>query len=482
MTAGLLLSFVVSFAVGWFIVSLFWSTALHDSAARRLVRIFIAFGIGQGITSCVAFLYLVVHGRASAAYPIVELPLLAALAVVFALTKRRSATRRAVPELMPQQQANPSRSHMLLATAFYTSAAMALATVALRLWQLPHGGHDAWVIWNARARAIYRMGDAWREDIFGVVLAHVHLDYPLLLPVSVARIWMYANGETLLAPALLAWLFTAATLGLLVTAVAALCGRTHAYAAGLVLLGYTFFVLHANSELAEAPIVHFYLATFALIAFHNEGAAAGRRFLMLAGIAAGLAAWTKNEGLLFLLALAIAHFAVMMHARNPRGYLREVLALGAGLLPIAAIILYFKTQLAPENVWIADVTAPQLTAHVKDAGRYFAIFREFAQHLILYTGPGVNMVYLLVLLIACFGITRRHVPTVAQTAIALTVMFCGFVGVYLTTELNVRTFMMGSIDRLLLQLWPPFVFGFFLLTAPIDWRNAPAGEAAAVAG
>ena len=138
---------------------------------------------------------------------------------------------------------------------------MALATIALRLWQSPHGGQDAWVIWNARARAIFRAGDAWRDDIYRVVIGHVHLDYPLLLPVSVVRAWMYGGGETTLAPALIALLFTAATIGLLVATVAALCGRAHAYTAGLVLLGYTFFVLHANSEQAEAPLIYFYLAT-----------------------------------------------------------------------------------------------------------------------------------------------------------------------------------------------------------------------------
>ena len=71
---------------------------------------------------------------------------------------------------------------------------MALATVALRLWQSPHGGQDAWVIWNARARAIYRVGDAWRDDIFGVVIAHVHLDYPLLAAGRRGETWMYGGG------------------------------------------------------------------------------------------------------------------------------------------------------------------------------------------------------------------------------------------------------------------------------------------------
>jgi hypothetical protein len=476
MTAGLLLSFVVSFAIGWLIVALLWLEKPRASAARRLVRMFLAFGIGQGITSCVAFLYLVVHGSASGSYHWVEVALLAVLLLIFAVTRRYRTSPEARAEISQPPPSHTLLGSALLPAAFYTTAAMALATVALRLWQQPHGGYDAWVIWNARARAIFRGGEAWRDDIYGVVVGHVHLDYPLLLPVGVVRTWMYAGGESTVGPALLAWLFTGATLGLLTSAVAALCGRVHAYIAGLVLLGYTFFVLHANSQLAEAPLIYFYVAAFVLVAFHNAGATSGRRLLVLAGLAGGLAAWTKNEGLLFLVALGIAHFAVVASTLDSRSYARQALALATGLAPIAAVILYFKTQLAPPNVWIAEMSTPVVAAQATDAGRYVAIARTFAERLILYSGPGINIGYLLILLLVCFGVTRRHLPTVVQAALTLTIMFAGFIAVYLLTVPNVTGFMSGSIDRLLLQLWPVFVFTFFLLAAPVDLRMAASGQ------
>jgi hypothetical protein len=476
MTAGLLLSFVVSFAIGWLVVVLFWPEKARGSTAPRLVRMFLGFGIGQGITSCVAFLYFLVQDGASASYHWIELTLLVILLVIFAVSRRHQALPDVPARVSHSGSTHTPLGRVLLPAAFYTTAAMALATVALRLWQQPHGGYDAWVIWNARARAIFRGGEAWRDDIYGVVVGHVHLDYPLLLPIGVVRTWMYAGGETPLGPALLAWLFTAATLGLLTFAVSALCGRTHGYLAGLVLLGYTFFVLHANSQLAEAPLVFFYVATFVLIAFHDEGATPGRRLLVLAGLAAGLAAWTKNEGVLFLAALGIAHFAVVAFTLGLRSYTRQALALATGLVPVAAVILYFKTQLAPPNVWIAEMSAPVVAAQATDAGRYVAIAKTFAERLILYSGPGINVGYLLILFLVCFGIDRRRLPSVVQAGLTLTIMFCGFIGVYLLTVPNVTGFMSGSIDRLLLQLWPGLVFAFFLLAAPIDLRMAGSGQ------
>src|SRR4051812_38088842 len=91
MSAGLLLSFAVSFAIGWFTVTLFWLPPARDLTAQRLVRVFLAFGIGQGMTSCLAFLYLLVHGSASSSYFVVELPVLACVALLYVFVKRRRA-------------------------------------------------------------------------------------------------------------------------------------------------------------------------------------------------------------------------------------------------------------------------------------------------------------------------------------------------------------------------------------------------------
>jgi len=44
----------------------------------------------------------------------------------------------------------------------------------------------------------------------GAAIGHAQLDYPLMLPLSVLRAWMYAGVDTIVAPGLLAWLFTAA--------------------------------------------------------------------------------------------------------------------------------------------------------------------------------------------------------------------------------------------------------------------------------
>jgi hypothetical protein len=467
MTGWLLLSLVVSSGIGWLAVSVIWPASAHESTAHGLLRMSLGFGLGQGITSCLAFLYLVINGRASASYYVFEMLVLALLLAVFVLRVRKN-TEHGRDFNAARPECSSSRTALVLGVAFYTAATTALATIALGLWDQPHGEWDAWAIWNLRARGLFRAGDAWR-DIFSSVVPHP--DYPLLLPLTVARGWMYGGVETTAAPAVLAWLFTASIVAAVTAAVAVLCGQAQGYIAGIALLGHIYFVLHASSQYAEIPLMFFYTSAFVLLAFHNDATDAKRRgALVLAGFAAGCAAWTKNEGLLFIVALSVAHFGIVVCSRGLRSYGSEALALVAGLLPVVAVIIYFKTQLAPPNVWIAAMNAPQVSSQLTDAGRYYVIAREIARRLFSYSGVGINMTYLLLLFVACFGITRTHRVTVAQAAVALTVMIAGFVGIYLMRNADVIAFMRGSLDRVLLQLWPVFVFAFFLLAAPVEPR------------
>jgi hypothetical protein len=138
---------------------------------------------------------------------------------------------------------------------------------------------------------------------------------------------------------------------------------------------------------------------------------------------------------------------------------------------VLALIVYFKTQLAPPNVWIAAMSPPQVSGQLGDASRYYVIARELARRVFSYSGVGINVTYLLLLFIVCFGISRRHLVTVAQAASVLALMMAGFVGIYLMRNADVFAFMRFSVDRVLVQIWPLFVFTFFLLAAPVELRR-----------
>ncbi len=133
----------------------------------------------------------------------------------------------------------------------------------------PHGKWDAWWIWNFHARFIFRSAEHWRKMFTGA-LDWTHLDYPLLLPLSIVRSWRYMGGESLYASILPAFLFTFITVGLIWAALSILRGRNQGYLGGLVLMGSPFFIVLGASQFADIPLAFFFLLTFVFIFFMTE--------------------------------------------------------------------------------------------------------------------------------------------------------------------------------------------------------------------
>ena len=68
-------------------------------------------------------------------------------------------------------------------------------------------GYDAQAIWNLRARFMYRSGNAWEAAFSPLINRNFHMDYPLLVPLSVLGGWTTLGGEVLRVPSMLSMLF-----------------------------------------------------------------------------------------------------------------------------------------------------------------------------------------------------------------------------------------------------------------------------------
>ena len=143
---------------------------------------------------------------------------------------------------------------------------MALAS---RLIQNPHGGWDAWAIWNLRARFLFRSGPFW-TDSFSPDLFWSSPDYPLGLPGYVALIWKYVDNDTVIVPMLVAAMFFVATGGLLYASLRRFSGQIAATLGLIALAGTSFFISHSASQYADVPLGFFVLATVVLMASYDN--------------------------------------------------------------------------------------------------------------------------------------------------------------------------------------------------------------------
>lgn len=289
-----------------------------------------AVALGVGVTGATTFVGLVLMDRVSI---LVELLVLAA---VLAMARRGTSAQPVAP--FPDPAPRWFRGIAWVALA-------AVALVGAVVWvseslKEVHGSWDAWDFWNMRGRFLLRAGDAW-ERAFTEILFWAHPSYPPMLPSNVARGFHLVGRESLLVPAALSCLFTVASPLSLGWTVAKLRGRTQGVIAATTLLAVPYIVLHGADQYADTPLAFFFLATWCFIALHDH-AEEGRGFLVMAGLAATLAALTKNEGIVFFLCVAAGRSWLALRRGGRSRWWREATAFATGALPIGAVVALFK--------------------------------------------------------------------------------------------------------------------------------------------
>ncbi|TSA48300.1 MAG: phospholipid carrier-dependent glycosyltransferase, partial [Deltaproteobacteria bacterium] len=297
-----LASLLLSLASGVLLTFIFLPSPKNDLHGR-LLRLFVGGGLGIGLSACLYFVSL--PAGLSEYIPLIDLAACLALALIaYAFRKRgrRETEGPAASKLQDIGTALPGTGPKLatwIAALFAVELLASLGSFLFAFLKEPHGKWDAWLIWNMHARFLYRSGEAWRE-VFAGGMDWSHWDYPLLLPLSIVRGWKYIGNDSLFIPAAFALLFTLLTLGLLLCALAFLRSRIQGCLAAMILLGTPLFIVMGASQFADVPLAFFILATLVLLFLPARSPENHFGAPVLAGIAAGLCAWTKNEGLLFL--------------------------------------------------------------------------------------------------------------------------------------------------------------------------------------
>jgi len=451
--------------MGWLAAGLILPCLAADGLVRclipsqwlpfRLTRCSLAICLGLGLSSMAYFLGLLLQ-RVGPSYRYVELAVFAALAFGGWYWGRSGAPANPGATLPAVTQPMSDSRFMRL---FFATAVTVVALVILRCWNDPEGAWDAWANWNHRARFLCMAPSQWREALrpsfFGMP------DYPLLLPTVNARLWHYLGDDPEWLPQVTGTLFLVATTGLFVGGLGMIRGRDQGWLGGAVLLGFIPFVDVAVFQYADTPIASYYLAAVMLAALYDSSSAAPRGLLALSGALAGLAAWTKNEGLLFVLVCGVSRCLVAWRRPRPRLVLHAATWLAGAAVPLLWV-LYFKS-VAPETALVARQGWDITSAKLLDPQRYLLVFDFLLQHVLS------NALSLLVAVPICVLLLGRARPASAATLGSGSVfglMAAGYVLTYVTTPYDLRWHLSTSMERLLVQLWPLGLLTLFLCLRP----------------
>ena len=350
------------------------------------------------------------------------------------------------------------RAPRWLWVTFAFACAVAGAAFVEHTIRFPDGGWDAWMIWNLRARFLFRAPEfrtAFSPDLSFLA----HQDYPWLLPGVVAQA-LGQLGESRVVPAAVGAVFGILTLAVVALAIARDLGARWGLLGGLAVATLPCFATFASNQQSDVPLAAFLAIAAALIA-----SARSRRELALAGFAAGLGIWTKNEGPLYAVCLAVAF---LWRTRDPRG----ALAFAAGALPCAALLVWFKLGVAPPNDLAAFSTAESLAANALDARRWGELAILTLRRLVYFQDFAL---WVLAQALLLWFFVRKQPPSVLGTALFLA---CAAYGpIYALQPHRLDWIFRTSADRILIQIWPTAVLATIAALASAVARpsRAPPG-------
>ncbi len=437
---------ILPLLTGFLLVRLIWPNALR-LCSHDILRLSLGAGIGLGLASAVTFVTTAVSPGRQAMVIAGDVLLFAAALGAYLLLRRAAGC--------------PFCGRPVAAAAWpiWLAAAVSGILAAIAYYRFtdanPLGEWDAWAIWNHHARFL-ASGSQWIR-MFSPHLIWAVQDYPLLLPGAIANAWIAAGSQSPLVPALVSAMFLFATAGILFGTLDLLRGRVQALTATTTLFGASAIIHMAASQYADVPIAFFYAATAALINL-SSGIPGARHALWLAGLSAGFAAWTKNEGLVFLAAtLASAAFT--------REGKRIPAILGGALAPLV-LVLWFKTQYAPANYLFTE--QQPLANRLTDSSRYITVISEFARQLFTLGGWLLPPVLIAAAYLWLMGRSKEYEFGRTASLLALVLMSVAYAGVYILTTKDVNWQIQTSLSRVLMQLWPMAVLVFFLYAKPPD--------------
>ena len=513
---GTLLAFALAWLIGYFLVVALWRDRSRDPA-DHLIHAVAAFGLGAGIVAALDFLCLVVMGKASHAIVFADLAMLVGVCAVYRLGRKPSAPSSArIPGWA-------SRGVFLLFVA------IALGIVGTMLLRAPDGAWDAIAIWNMHAKFFSATTPGAWKGVFDPIMELSHPDYPPLLPAFVARGWMYAGQSIPLVPMTLAFTFTLAILGLMTAAVASVRGAMLGALACAVLAASPIFLGTALSQYADMPLAFYFLLAVTLLHRADQEPEPHAGLHVLAGLAASMAALTKNEGSLFIVALGAGRLLRMLLVGHARRELKSLVWLLVGMVPILGCLLLYKS-FTPANYLVsgqgkdfwgkllsrprAQLIIEQLAVelerphsfsvgyvqkvrtwhwHLLAASSFILLFgidrRRFARGFSkwglvfvvfglladivgtrLATGAfgwhwWVALIATVLIVVLGFNLQRLRQPSFLAPATTLILVNAGYFVVYMLTPLDLRWQLMFSIERLVFHTMPLAIFVAFLAMA-----------------
>jgi hypothetical protein len=179
---------------------------------------------------------------------------------------------------------------------------------------------------------------------------------------------------------------------------------------------------------------------------------------LIGGLLAGLAAWTKDEGILFLVVF-LTVIAILRH--------KQIWQAAAGAIPGAALTAIFKLALAPRVSIVFGGGLSALVRRAADPGRIGQVLSAFAHEFAAMGAGWYHPILPLIALAIALRYDRARRPDLLLTGTIPAATLLGSCIVFLITPFDLKWQLQTALGRVIVQIWPSLLlFAFAGLRTP----------------
>lgn len=296
------------------------------------------------------------------------------------------------------------------------------------------GKWDAWAFWNTHAK--FLASNNWHE-LFNPHIDHVHSDYPLMLPATIAGFWKLLDSYTSFVPILFSFVIFYLLLWSLYSFI-----NNQLLAIGTViyLISNYLFYKEIFSQYADSLLALYYLISVAAFYYLKNK---NDKLMFVTGFLVFSSMWVKNEGIAFAIIFSVV--AYLSFFKNYQHKLKYFLY--GGLLPIV-ITLSFKLLIATNN----DITSSlnRTIVQVFDMNRLITI--------LIFLLKTIYELFPIILVLIVFHIYKSGFKLKYKSGFGILLgTLSAYIFIYMVTPNNLNWHLSTSASRLIHQLLPMFL-------------------------
>lgn len=434
------LAYLPKIIFGFSIVHLIWNDIKPSSIFLKLS---IASPLGIGITTFFLFAWKL-FGLDHVSYIFFEISIVLIVLVMMLLVHHNAF--KSIKIHIPKPS---SLIDKLLLITLFISVVISVGSYLLIVLTHPHGREDAWSNWNLIARFIY--GSDNMSNALDYLASSTFPGYPFMLGLAVANGWIFIGEVSTRVPIIVSALFTYSIPGILFFALLKIKGFRVACIA-TILVCSPWLANFGSFLMSDIPLAVFYLISGIFIALYLHSSHS--KMLIFVGLAAGLATWTKNDGIPFVFVITIVIVFIAIQRKENKVFSDFILGL---ILPLTMVGIY-KIFLAESGNIVSTESTTLL--RLADFSRFQIVLNHFAKTTSSYGDSPIGYFWVLFLLTLIIGINIRRLSTYYLFFIVI-FQYSIYFAVYMITPLDLQWHLNTSMFRVLTHLAPLCTFSVF---------------------